>query len=404
VISKTTLLALIVAGWLAPGDENDRVLLDGGQELRGRVLFEDRTLLVLRQGAREVEIDRQRIERVESQVRDLDAVLDGAERADARSPEALDFLADLAHECKLLGEEQLFRWRQLELDPNYEPARLALGHTREGSSWSVPLGTGRVSWEQRKRLAAEWNTAWEFSSLHYQLRSNRPLAENLALMTDLERLYQGFYELFGQELRLYEVCHPLRVYVHADAASFPLVASEFGYYDREADTIHLNAVEGLVWPTLAHEVTHQLLCATARERGSAAPLPAWLDEGLAEYVAAGVGGAAGHRDFEPGRKNRGRFLEHDRSRNRLSLSKVLSLSTDDYRSTSDGALMYSQSYTLVDFLLHGGEGRYRPGFLDYLRGTYRGKTSSSDLRRCLKAQWRRLEPEWKDYVHEQAAG
>ena len=78
--------------------------------------------------------------------------------------------------------------------------------------------------------------------------------------------------------------------------------------------------------------------------------------------------------------------------------RLLALSTGDYQASSGRDLKYAQSYTLVHFLLHGDERAHREGFLEFLRSLYQGKGSATDLKRCLKADWRKLGASWQAYV------
>jgi hypothetical protein len=299
----------------------------------------------------------------------------------------------------------VFWWRLVLLDPEREDARRALGHEKRGGGWGLPLDRRKVDEARRFELAKDWGTAWELASFHYRLKTNLPLAVGLDALLDLERLYRAFYALFGAELGLYDVTRPLAVHLHADQASYPETANEWGSYDTGEDVVHVNARAGLDYPTLAHELTHQLLYDTAfRERGAGSgTLPAWLDEGLADYVAGSVERAPGVV-FEPGRPRDDHFRVQARAKRPLDLTRVLALSSGDYFASSDRTLKYAQSYTLVHFLLHGSEGRHRAGFLEFLRAVYAGKGSATDLKKALDVEWRTLEKDWLAYVERRASG
>jgi hypothetical protein len=389
-------LALAVIG---SGEREDRVVLVNGKELRGRVLFQDDTTVVLRQGGRDTELARAEIQLLDTRLADLAVLLDNAERADLGRARDLELLAAQAEEMGLPGEAQVFWWRLVRLDPSREDARRALGHERRGAGWSLPLGRRRVDESRRHELARDWGTGWEFASLHYRLRTNLPLDVALDVLLDLERVYAAFLALFGAELRLHDVTRPLSVHLHADSASYPETANEFGTYDVAADVVHVNAAAGLDFTVLAHELTHQLLYDTAfREReGSSGCLPGWLDEGLADYVAAGVTGFPGV-EFEPGRKHAQYFDVHARTQRPLDLARVLTLSQGDYFASTERLQKYAQSYTLVHYLLHGDGARHHAGFTAFLRAVYAGKGSSTDLRKALGVDWRELERGWSRHA------
>lgn len=389
---------------LFAGDEGDRVVLQNGKTLLGRVLFEGEARIVLRQGTRDVELDPGTVASVRSRRRALEGLLQ--EAPGAHDVAALGRLAEQADAAGLAGEAAAFWWRLLELDPGHAPAHEALGHRKRGASWGVPVGTRVVGLETRRELAQDWGSAWELASFHYRLRSNLPLGTSLDVLFDLERLYLALDRLLGHELELADVCRPMGVCLHADAASYPESAGEAGRYLPEVDEVHLDASRGFSFATLAHELTHQWLYDTAfREQKREGEVPSWLDEGLAEYVAASVAAWPELR-FEPGRAHPLHFRTHARAKDPHDLTRVLSFSTGDYYASSDRDLKYAQSYTLVHYLLHGREGgelRWRAGFLEFLRAVQRGKGSSTDLKRCLGTDWRTLEAGWTAYVRERAS-
>jgi len=403
-LSATILACLgpLLAGLAAPEGGDDRVLLKDGRALAGRVVFQDGSKLVLRRNTRDTTLKMEEVERVDSRLRDLYALLDNLEDADREDPEDLELLVSQAEECGLTGEADLLRWRRLlalrALGKDDEATHLALGHEKHGQTWLVSVGTRRVDWDTRIEMARDWGGAWEFSSLHYRLRSNLSLEATLDLLPDIERVYRAYFDLLGSELELYEVCRPMRVNVHADAASYPEVGLESGIYVTVDDQVHLDASNGFYMETLAHELTHQLLYDTLfRERNRDGEVPPWLNEGLAEYLAAGVEDAPGIR-FDPGRPVQRHFEAHARAKDPIDLKRILSLSTDDFLASSDRDLKYAQSYTLVHFLLHGDGGRYRDGLFEFLRAVARGKGSSTDLKRALGAGWHELGKAWEAHV------
>jgi hypothetical protein len=380
------------------GGESDLVVLKTGKELRGRVVFEDEARLVLRRDARDTEIEQRSIERVESRLRKLGDLLDNEARAELHERSELELLAAQAQEMGLTGEAQVFWWRRLLLDHDDEPANRALGHVKRGQGWGIPVGGRTVDWDKRFELAKDWGSAWELSSMHYTLRSNLPLQRNLEILLDVERLYRAFYELFGDELALYDVCRPMAVHLHADSASYPETAGELGRYDPATDIVQVDASKGLNFGTLAHELTHQLLQDTAfREKNDEGCIPPWVNEGLAEYMSSSVTRAPGLA-FTAGDPYVQHFRAHALAREPFDLTRVLAFSTGDYDASSDRDLKYAQSYTLVHFLLHGAGGAHRAGFLEFLRAVYRGKGSATDLKRALKTDWRELEESWHAYV------
>ncbi len=394
-------LALVLA-LLAGGDERDRVVLKSGKELRGRILLVDEERVVLRRSGRDQELARDEVERTES-VRDALALL-LAEARPARLArlDELELLAAQAEECGLSGEATSLRWRMLRLEPTSVAAHTALGHRKRGGRHVVPLDGRQVDFDERVALARDWGSAWTFSSLHYELRSNLPLEVTLDLALELERLYAAFFALLGAELGLREVCTPMRFHVHAERASYPESGGEFGRYEPDTDTVVVDASQRLEPLTWTHEATHQLLHVTAfKERGAQGEIPAWVNEGLAEYVATSVI-VGPPLAFQAGVPCVRHFATQAAAEDAHDLKRVLSFSTTDFQAGSERLLKYAQSYTLVHFLLHGEDGRHRRGFLDWLRLVYAGRGSTTELGKCLDTDWKPLERAWQAYVAREA--
>ncbi len=403
VVRAFLCVLLTSVGLASAGGEDDLVELKAGKALRGRIVYEDARSLILRHGTRDTEIRLEDVQRVESLTRNLDALLDNASRTKPWDARDTELLASQAQESKLDGEAAVFWWRVLAVEPGNEAAHRALEHKKRGPGWGIPLEGRTVTGEKRAALARDWGSAWEFSTLHYRLRTNLSLEIALDLALDLERYYRGVFGMFAQELRLLDVLDPMNVYLHADRNSYPENAAEVGHYDEADDTVHVDASGGLSWEPLAHELAHQLLYDTAvRERSNSGELPGWLSEGLAEYLAGCVTGAPWKLALEPGRTIARHFQAHALAPKPLSLSRVLNLSVGDFSATSERQLKYAQSYTLVHLGLHGGEGRYRAAFLEFLRGVYRGQGSSTDFKNCMGVEERELERAW--LAHAQTRG
>ena len=391
------LLALAVGG-----DERDRVVLKSGKEVRGRILLVDEQRVLLRRSGRDQEFPRADVTSTES-VRDaLSSLLEDARPAKLARVDELELLAARAEECGLAGEAESLRWRMLRLDPASEAAHTALGHRRRGGRFVVPLDGRQVGFDERVAAARDWGSAWNFRSLHYELRTNLPLEEALDLLLELERLYTFFFALLGPELGLREVCTPMRFHVHADRASYPEGAGGTGHYEPDIDTVVVDASNGLERLTWTHEATHQLLFVTAfRERGAQGEIPPWVNEGLAEYVATGmVGGPP--LAFQAGLPCARHFRTQHEAAHAHDLKRVLSFSTTDFQAGSETLLKYAQSYALVHFLLHGEEGRHRRGFFDWLRLVYQGRGSTTELGKCLDTDWKPLERAWEAHVTREA--
>jgi hypothetical protein len=156
---------------------------------------------------------------------------------------------------------------------------------------------------------------------------------------------------------------------------------------------------------LFHEATHEILFNTAeRTKAARGDIPAWLDEGLAEYMGWCMGGANGHTAFVPGAIATRHFKVHAEARTPYDMARVLTFNSGDFTATSLSDLKYAEAYTLVHFLLHGDGGKHKQGFLDFVRGAYKGQSSSTHFRDALGGHERELQEAWVAYVKRTVAG
>lgn len=389
-------LALLLAG--GDGRTLDHVELNNGVKLDGHIVFKDADTLVLREGSRDREISMSDVSIVHSRAANLREAL---ERWDKVGPGDAAGTLDLARFCKrieLEDEARLFAWRMLALDPKNADAHEMLGHQRHGSAWSVRDGTRSFAFDKLADLRKEWIDAWKMSSTHYRMRSNLDLKSAVDTTLDLEGFYRSFFRLFGRELRLYEVIDPMACEVHADAKSYPeLLGNRPAYFDPASNTLLINAANGLDRGALFHEATHQILHVTAVLTSKATgEIPGWLDEGLAEYMRAGVDGQSGHATFAPGLLHKVHFRAHATAKEPFSLNRVLNFQSDDFLASTKVELKYAQSYTLVHYCLHGENGKFRERFLEFVRGTYHGQASASRFKETLNEK--AFEEGWIAYV------
>ena len=383
----------------------DVVELKDGTKIEGRVVYEDPSLVVVRSAARDREIAMKDVAVVRSRAADLRGVLD---RWDKETPTSAAGLLELAQSCDkadLSDEAQLFAWRALLLDPKNEDAHKRLGHTLHNGSWLVHDGTKTIPFASLADARKEWKDGWALATTHYRLRTNLDLARATDMALELESFYRTFFDVFGRELKLYEVVEPMSAHVHADKQSFPPVVSyRDAYFDSSTSTLLVNAAGGFEPHTLFHEATHEILFNTAeRTKGSRGEIPAWLDEGLAEYMGCSMSGLDAHPVFSPGAIAMAHFKVHAEARTPFDLARVLTFSSGDFMASSRSDLKYAEAYTLVHFLLNGDGGKHKKGFLDFVRGAYKGQASSTHFRDALGGHERELEEAWVAYVKQVAA-
>jgi hypothetical protein len=400
---------MIAVAWLAllalapVGDRpTDLVLLKNGKTLTGHVVYRDESHVVLMGGSRERKIEMAEVERVDCVLGALDQVLDQLELALEHDVPGLLELARFCRDQRLPGESTLLAWAVLSVDPKNAQAHELLGHKQRGERWFVKDGASSVTFDERTKRALDFGDGWHFQTTHYDVRTNLPLTDAVGIALDLERLYRDVQDFLGPELELHDVLTPMEAAVYADDASFPeLTGGRRSYFRSDTRTLFVNAVGGLDRWTLVHEAVHQVLySAGAGSRAGRTSMPAWLDEGLAEYIAAGAQGDRGRLVARPGAVAVHHFRAHADEKDPFDLSRVLSFDVEDFLASSKVPLKYAQCYTLVHFLLHAENQRYRPGFMAFLRSCWNGHSSSTAFKGALDYKPSDLEEAWIAYVRE----
>lgn len=381
--------------------EPDLVERKDGRTLEGIVVYEDDEQLVLRVKSVEKELPRSEIASVRAALRELPKALDEIGKLGKANIAAHLLLAADLETRNLPLEARLLYWRVLLLDPNNEPANLALGHRQRQKSWvSEHEGHWWKLDELQRKRQADFGDAWELLTTHYLVRTDLPLAQAIDCALDLERLFLGFYGVLGPGMQLRAVTERMTASIHATTSSFPQVGQgRAGYYSPAEGTLYMNAAGGLRRSTLVHEGTHQLVDYSAcRMRPGKGKVPGWLNEGLAQYMEAAMTGKPGELVIVPGRLDMSKFATHGGEPDPYRMNRVLNFQSDDFMASSKVHLKYSQSYTLVTFCLHGDAGAYRAGFFEFLKSAYDGKSSSTHFKKAIGVKERVLEEAWAAYV------
>lgn len=379
------LLALLApaAGAEGGAPPADTLRLASGEVLTGRVVARGPGAVTLRDGAREVQVPVASVAAIDALEDRLGRVLDQLLVVPQDDADGLFDVVRVAHAGGLYGEAELVCLRILLADPDNVPAHEALGHRRApGGGYLVPAGTRWLRLEERVQEARDWNRAWELETTHYRARTNLPLGEAIDALLDLERLYLFFYGSLGRELSLRHQEDRLAAHLHGDPSSFPAIGhGRRAYYDVGARRLVVDATSALMRPALLHEGVHQILhVAPAGRRTSESAVPAWLSEGLAEYVANSADGPSGSARFRSGSSANLHAYGHAYASEPVGLTRLLALESGDFLASSDAQLYYAQSWTLVHLCLEGEGGKLRPGFLQFVSEALAGKSSPSAFR------------------------
>jgi hypothetical protein len=384
--------------------DRDLVVLKPEKAIECRILRVDEKQVVTLQGSREVVIKRDQVVRFE---RSLDLCEEFLTRAHKHEKEKdAGGLLQLAGWCE---EKRLRRFAQnchlaiLLIDPQHETANKALKHVRGSTGWLVPFKGAALPFAEVLKRRGDWGSAWELSSLHYDLRTDAPLPRALQLLRDLEWFYLTFFALFGTDLHLDDRTERMVAHVYKDHAKVPKPSStSAAYFDPAARTLYTGFEGGRTggFPVaLDHEATHQVFFHTLRFRATGGSVPGWLDEGLAEYLRTVIERDApgGQPKVDPGRRDRACFQAAASGRE-YRIERLLTLEADDFYASTGQAEKYANSYAWVHYLQFGDGGAWRIKFRDFVREAYAGKGTSSTFKKLMGADLERMKKGFDAYI------
>lgn len=393
---------LLLAAVSAVGDarQPDRVELADGTVVQGRVVCETESEVVVRVGTKERTIA---VSELKSVYARLDNQREAIERWRALSVDDVDGALELGRFCQrhdLREELELIAWWILLRRPDDAEAHEFLEHEKTKLGWIVRDGPRRVEMSKYLKAHADWSDPFELRTTHYVVRTNLPMASAIEVAFDLECHYRAFFDLFARPVRVFEVTEPIAANVHADARSFPRQSSErTAFFQPLIRTLEVDASVRLDVRMLMHEATHALVDATAvSTRASKGVIPSWLDEGLAEYLAAGMNGEPGRLRFDADSVAREHFVTHAKARDPYDLSRLLNFEPTDFAASVRSDLKYAEAYSLVHFCLHGDRGEHRDAFHAFLRGCYAGQASQAHFKEALGLAAPQLERAWTTHV------
>ncbi len=241
-VSRTTLA--LVALLVAPLAAADVFHLKGGGQISGQLLDSDDQQYRIRTLVGEVRIDRDRIEKIEPAETIFPEYDRRVQAADTDVPADHVALAKWCAENGLQREQRLHLLAAIKLDPDYEPARRALGHVRVAGRWIDGRGTGHppraepAAPDDEVRLAEAVRREWLQRILliqRTQLSSDRP-----------KRVAQARERILAIDdpLAIGPLVEVLR---HGDVATRDLLIETLGRFEHPESTMHL-AMIGLLDP------------------------------------------------------------------------------------------------------------------------------------------------------------
>lgn len=266
--------------------------------------------------------------------------------------------------------------------------------------WSVSLLLSLAAVAQIERV----------TSRHYEVVSGLGRARTMEIAAHMDSVYDEYEDWFASfvspvdarvYLHLHETNRDYQRFVSSKGFPGPNTDGMFIWFNNDAylTTYDEGLSERAMISVLQHEGFHQFSYLHISRR-----LPAWVDEGLAEYFGAGhlVNGSLITGIVPPWRL---RSLQDAIDRDEyLPFRELLAMPTSIWgsrvvRGDPKSQHMYAQAWSLVHFLIHAEDGRYRPMLDEYLTLISRGRTARRAYAEAFGTRdITSLEEPWKAYV------
>lgn len=252
-----------------------------------------------------------------------------------------------------------------------------------------------------------------WNSRHYEIHSNLPRDEVIDYAQHMDLIYAEFARRFAGFRDRRRASHPLYLvrtredYVRL-LAGFGIDGSYSGgmFFRRGRESGLATWVErpdrSQAFATLRHEAFHQFA-----HNYLGRTLPTSINEGIAQYFENIVivngrveAGLTDTRRIEQVKA----MIEQDGA---MPLDTLLNISSEQWHdamrnSGRGGSDLYAQSWSLVYFLVHGEDGRFRRPFDVYLQQLSRGRSSRQAMQHAFRTDdFATAEPAWLAFAREQ---
>jgi hypothetical protein len=303
----------------------------------------------------------------------------------------------------------------------------------------APFAAGQKPSQAQWLRAADADTlrntidrGWRIETEHFLIQTDVPLSEAIAFGRKLESFHDLFFSLLAdviaEDLPLARRYRdkagtlprpaPHTVFYFGDKAEYveylsrregPDIDKTLGIYlpprsnQRRGQAYFYRDPGGQldITATLYHEVSHQLLFESTRVGPSAYKKNAgnyWVFEGLGTYfetIAPLPDGALQVGGFVGPRIDVARIRLIDRGEH-VPIGQLVRLAQSGFNDPGQVHLNYAEAMALAVYLMHGQDGRYREGFLDYVRDALHGRLrldGSSALDERLGVSYQTLDDE-----------
>lgn len=348
----------------------------------------------------------------------------------------------------------------LRTNPNHAAARQLLGHEQHEGRW-YPAATvrrlqngevwhDRFGWLPEEQVAryekgerlyrGRWLSAereaetrnkisrgWQIETDHFEVKTNHSLASGVQLASQLEQLYNAWYQLFpayhtsaaelkklvrtGKPSRRTTIRHKVVYfgsrdeYVRRLAKQQRGIEGSLGIYLSKDRTAYFFAGDDQDPGTVLHEATHQLFQeASASRKQIAKQANIWIVEGIACYMESlrtGRRSSWGGYDTVGGYGiarlpgARIRLLEDQFY---VPLAELTRLGGPTLQRHPRVATIYTQSAGQAAFLMHYADGRYREPLVTYLKAIYSNRAKADTLSELTGEDFEILDQEYRQFL------
>jgi hypothetical protein len=241
---------------------------------------------------------------------------------------------------------------------------------------------------------------------HYDIRTDQ--LEGYKISEQLEHLYNVWQLLFTKQINKEESKpaehrHNVRLfkgkeeYVQYLQRIDPAIAQSNGYYYPPKKTAYFFSTETKI---IFHEGTHQLLAEHFfHETKPTFQNNFWVAEGIALFMETlkiedecyKIGDVLADRLYSS-------KVYRFKRNHRLPIEKLTAMSAVEIQSSADLQKIYSQSATLVHWLMFADNGRYRGALFELLRKTYDNSAKPETLSKLTGLSYEELDKKYEEFL------
>jgi len=249
----------------------------------------------------------------------------------------------------------------------------------------------------------------QYATKYYDLKTNLTKAEARAYAEHMDEVFAAYvqrFQHFGKDRRermalyLFKTQRDYMVYLAGLGINASNSAGIFFFADRATGLAAFveDQPRSKVFATLQHEGFHQFAYHYLGES-----LPIWVNEGLAQYFESAIVGNGKMRLGIPDTYSLTVIQRALKANGTVPFDTLLSLDVPQWNAVLSSNLgsaqvLYAQAWSMVYFLVKGGQGKYQPLLEKYLMLIADRRPSGSAFRETFGKDVGAFETLWKRYI------